>query len=74
MLEVESKYHASDYPRGTTPATQANPNLYQSKDTESLLIFSPKEEAFRDSYNNPILSMSQNKMLKEAMDHMKQEN
>lgn len=44
-----------------------------SKDTESLFVFNPKEEAILD-HNLAPLSLSHNKMLKEAMEHLKMEN
>jgi hypothetical protein len=53
-----------------------------SQDTESFLIFNPRDEAVRESQqfnpNNPLsmimMSQSQGPKLKEAMEHLNYEN
>lgn len=50
-----------------------------SQDTESLLIFNPRDEAVRDSQHNPmmmslLMSQSQPTKLKEAIDGIHMEN
>jgi hypothetical protein len=48
-----------------------NPMIYGSNDNaESLLIFNPREEAILDGQFPEMLSMSQNKFMKEALEHM----
>ncbi|CDW73076.1 UNKNOWN [Stylonychia lemnae] len=73
-LETLNEQESSNRFHRSQQSKQMVQQVYASNaGSESLLIFNPKEEAILDSYPN-MLSISQNKMLKEVIDHVQKEN